>query len=80
VLNVPRDALVRLEDGAYRIWRIRGSGDATTVESLPVEVRRFTGGLAVIAPGAVAPGDQVVIRGNEALRPDQAVRIVEPRS
>ncbi len=80
VLNVPRDALVRLEDGAYRIWRIREQGDTTTVESLPVEVRRFTGELAVIAPGVVTPGDRVVIRGNETLRPDQAVRIVEPRS
>jgi RND family efflux transporter MFP subunit len=80
VLNVPRDALVRLEDGAYRIWRIREEGGQTTVESLPVEVRRFTGEAAVIAPGNVAPGDRVVIRGNETLRPDQSVRIVEPRS
>jgi RND family efflux transporter MFP subunit len=80
VLNVPRDALVRLEDGAYRIWRIREEASGTTVESLPVEVWRFTGDVAVIAPGAVSPGDRVVVRGNERLRPDQAVRIVESRS
>jgi RND family efflux transporter MFP subunit len=80
VLNVPRDALVRRDDGAYAVWRIREQGGDVTVESLPVDVRRFTGDLAVIAPGAVVAGDRLVVRGNEGLRPDQAVRIVEPRS
>ena len=34
----------------------------------------------VIAPGALAGGDRVVVRGNETLRPDQSVRVVNPTS
>lgn len=80
VLNVPRDALVRLADGNYQVWRIQQAGDTTTVQSIPVEVRRFTGDVAIIGAGEVAAGDRLVVRGNETLRPGQTVRVVEPPS
>ncbi len=73
VLRVPRDALIRDPDGRFRLWR----GSDSRAERLTVEVERFAGGAAVLVPGPVQAGDQVVIRGNEALRPDQPVRIVE---
>ena len=47
---------------------------------MTVDVIRFTGSLAVIAPGGLAAGDRVVIRGNEGLRAGQPVRIIEPPS
>ena len=73
VLRIPRDAVIREADGSFRIWRVRDS----RAEPLTVGVERFAGNAAVLAPGPVQAGDQIVIRGNEALRPDQAVRIVE---
>jgi hypothetical protein len=45
-----------------------------------VEVIRFTGSVAVIAPGVLEAGDRIVVRGNESLTADQRVRIVEPPS
>jgi multidrug efflux system membrane fusion protein len=75
-LQVPRDAVARQPDGSHRVWRVRG----TQVEPVAVRVERFSGSAAVLAPGSISAGDQVVIRGNEGLRPDQAVRIVEPTS
>ncbi|MGB9359358.1 MAG: efflux RND transporter periplasmic adaptor subunit, partial [Acidimicrobiia bacterium] len=75
-LQVPRDAVGRQPDGSHQVWRVRG----TQVEPVAVRVERFSGSAAVLAPGSISVGDQVVIRGNEGLRPDQAVRIVEPTS
>jgi multidrug efflux pump subunit AcrA (membrane-fusion protein) len=73
VLRVPRDALIRDADGKYTVWRIRDS----RAEAVTVAVERFAGNAAVLAPGPVEAGDQVVVRGNETLRPDQVVRVVE---
>jgi RND family efflux transporter MFP subunit len=73
VLRVPRDAVIREADGSFRIWRVRDS----RAEPLTVAVERFAGNAAVLTPGPVQAGDQIVVRGNEALRPDQAVRLVE---
>lgn len=77
VLQVPRDAVMRLPDGRHRLWRVTDDASEPTVQAVEVEVLRFAGGVAVIAPGTVAAGDRIVVRGNEGLKPDQAVRIVE---
>ncbi len=79
-LQVPRDALTRLEDGSYQLWLIDSQSSPATVQPVTVQVQRFTGRSAVIAPGAVKDGDSVVVRGNENLRPGQTVRPVEPAS
>jgi len=76
-LQVPRDALTRLEDGSYRLWRVGGAQDSPVARPVGVEVRRFAGRFAILAPGPVEAGERVVVRGNESLRPDQAVQIVE---
>jgi membrane fusion protein (multidrug efflux system) len=78
VLRVPRDALLRLADGSYRLWRIQGETGAPVARPVSVEVRRFAGRFAVLAPGAVEAGERVVVRGNESLRPDQPVQVVAP--
>jgi RND family efflux transporter MFP subunit len=72
VLAVPRDALVLRGDGtsifivdadnkAKRIRVVTGIGSADLIE-----VR-----------GPVSDGDRVIVRGNERLRPDQDVEIIE---
>jgi RND family efflux transporter MFP subunit len=78
VLRVPRDALVRLEDGSYRLWRIHEADGSPVARPVAVDVRRFAGRFAILAPGAVESGERVVVRGNEILRPEQAVQVVAP--
>lgn len=73
VLRVPRDAVIRDADGTFTVWRVRDA----RAEAVTVSVERFAGSAAVLAPGPVQAGDQIVVRGNEILRPDQAVRVVE---
>jgi len=68
---VPRDALVLRRQGAH-IFVIR--------DSIAVKVAVTTGlaeGDMIAVTGAVEPGDLVVIRGNERLRDQQKVAILE---
>ncbi len=72
VIAVPRDALV-LRRSATSIYRIKEEDGTATAEFLPVQLGVAEGDwIQVIGP--VQPGDQVVTRGNERLRPGQAVQ------
>ena len=70
VVAVPRDALVIRQSGTM-IYRVNADN---TAELIPVET-----GIAdndyIEVLGNVAAGDQIVIRGNERLRPGQSVQI-----
>jgi RND family efflux transporter MFP subunit len=66
---VPKDALVA-QGPRQVVYRIDGDGLA---ESVGVEVGRGLGSWIVVE-GPLAPGARVVTRGNERLRPGQAVR------
>ena len=74
VLAVPRDALV-----------LRGDGIAVFVvdeERKAQRIRVTTGigsGEMIEVRGPIQPGDKVVVRGNERLRPGQEVRLGEGR-
>jgi RND family efflux transporter MFP subunit len=68
---VPRDALVRGPGGV----RIMAAKDGKAI-SLPVTIVATDNILAMVRPpkpGDLAAGMQVVVRGNERLRPDQAI-------
>ena len=67
---VPRDALVLRRDGAS-VFRINGDN---TAERVSVELGMAAGDLIEVV-GSVQPGDQVVTRGNERLRPGQTVTV-----
>ena len=69
VLLVPKDALVPAGN-QWRLFRIN-DGKAYPVS---VNVRGYYDGSAAVE-GALVVGDQVVIRGNERLRPGQSVEI-----
>lgn len=69
---VPRDALVLRRDGAF-VFRVK---DDNTAEKVPVTV-----GIAhdrhIAVTGGLKPGERVVTRGGERLRPGQAVSIID---
>ncbi|WP_223787025.1 efflux RND transporter periplasmic adaptor subunit [Marinicella meishanensis] len=71
VTAVPRDALVLRRGGAH-IFTINDAGLATKVS---VNTGLAQGDLIAVE-GAVAAGDQVVIRGNERLRDQQTVQVM----
>lgn len=68
---VPRDALVLRRDGSY-VFRILEDG---TAERIAVTTG-IAAGSFIEVEGGIHPGDQVVIRGGERLRPGQKVNIV----
>ena len=70
VVAIPRDALV-LRRGGAAVYRVDANGLADRVAVTP--------GIAqdeLIEVDGIAPGDRVVIRGGERLRPGQPVRVV----
>ncbi len=72
VLTVPRDALVLRPDG-HSIFIVDADNQAQQIR-VTVGVGQ---GEHIEVRGAVSPGDRVVIRGNERLRPGQAVNIID---
>jgi multidrug efflux pump subunit AcrA (membrane-fusion protein) len=71
-LLVPKDAIVA-QGPRLIVFAVR-DGKAVPV---PIERSSFYEGWAVVT-GAVQPGEAVVIRGNERLRPGQPVQIAAP--
>ncbi len=70
VIAVPRDALVIRSDGIV-VYRVNGEGVSESV--------KVTTGIAndthIEVSGGVQPGDKIVVRGNERLRPGQKLLI-----
>ena len=71
VLAIPRDALVLRRSGTS-VYRVNGDNKA---ENVPVQVGIAAGDLVEVN-GKLDPGDKVVIRGSERLRPGQDVSII----
>ena len=73
---VPTDAVVNAVDGAKTVWRIVGSLDHATVVPVAITTGRSYGTTIAVNSGSIKPGDRVVIRGNESLKPGQRVHIL----
>ncbi|WP_455374984.1 efflux RND transporter periplasmic adaptor subunit [Kaarinaea lacus] len=71
VLAVPRDALVLRRSGAS-VYTVNGDNKAVNVS---VEIGIASGDFVEVS-GKLNPGDKVVIRGSERLRPGQQVQII----
>lgn len=71
VIAVPRDALVMRRSGVA-VFRVNGEGKAERV----TVVTGIAEGDWIAVKGDVQVGDQVITRGAERLRPDQAVRVI----
>ncbi|MEM7305890.1 MAG: efflux RND transporter periplasmic adaptor subunit [Planctomycetota bacterium] len=80
-LTVSTDALLRNEAGAYLYVAAPGPGEGATV-AMPVQVQVLfrSGDRAVVAGGALQPGAQAIVEGNQRLFPMAPVRPVEAGS
>jgi membrane fusion protein (multidrug efflux system) len=76
-ISVPRDALLRYPDGRISVWVItdRNANDRANVREQQVKTGLTFADQVEIVSG-LEVGDEVVTRGNEALREGQAVQIV----
>lgn len=73
-LVVSRDALVRYPDGRITVWVLEENGTKSHVKERRIEVGDMFDGLVHVRSG-LKDGERVVIRGNEALREGQSVRL-----
>jgi RND family efflux transporter MFP subunit len=71
---VPRGAVMRYPDGRTTVWIAAQDGERTVARERQVELGRSFDGLVHVETG-LEPGQRVVVRGNETLRPGQPVRI-----
>jgi len=69
-VTVPRDALL-LDPDQARVLRV----DAGVATPVPVEVLATADAVALVQGTGLSVGDAVVTRGNERVRPGQAVRV-----
>jgi len=75
-LVIPRDALVRLPNGIAQVWLVIVENDQPVAQPRHVRLGRASGDLIEIREG-LQPGDRVVVRGNETLRPGQPLILLE---
>lgn len=72
-LTVPRDAVVAKSDGSREVWQVRPDNGVQKAYPVLVEIGRASGDRLELVGGDLENGDQVVLLGNERLRPGQSV-------
>lgn len=72
-LLVPRDAVVLKADGSRLVWRVQKQDEQTKVNPVTVSIGRAVGGQLEILDSSLKPGEQIILLGNESLRPGQSV-------
>ncbi|MGR9089732.1 MAG: efflux RND transporter periplasmic adaptor subunit [Gammaproteobacteria bacterium] len=76
-LIVPQDAIVRKPDGSTAVWTVVTEDGVVKAHPRVVTTGRVYRNNVEVVRGGLAAGDRVVVRGNEILRPGQAVSIAE---
>lgn len=74
---LPRDAVVRHPDGRATVWVVTEDDGITRAEQRDVALGRTYRQFVEVLDGGLRPGQQVVTRGNEILRPGQSVRVAD---
>ncbi len=77
VIMVPRDAVVKNPDGSDTVWRVSGKDGQKIVDPVRIKTGRSYQTSVEVVDGSIGPGDQIVIRGNENLKPKQRVRVLD---
>ena len=78
-LIVPQDAIVQQPDGSTAVWTIATEDGIVKAQPRIVTTGRVYRDTIEVVRGDLAAGDRVVVRGNEILRPGQAVSVAEER-
>lgn len=76
VVQIPRDAVVRLPDGGAKVWIAEKGDSGTLVVRSQDVVPGTTLGPSVEVVRGLEAGVTVVVRGNEGLREGQAVEVL----
>ncbi len=71
---VSRDALIRYPDGRTTVWVLEKDGNESRVKERRIKVGLSFDGVVQVLSG-LNEGERVVVRGNEALREGQMVRL-----
>ncbi len=79
VWQVPRDAVVRFADGTAKIWVVEGAGDAAVARGHTVKLGASLTQTIEVLEGLDSAAE-IVVRGNEALREGQRVRLLPPET
>lgn len=74
VIVVPKDAVVRRDEGGEVVFVVEGD----VARARPVRTGAAVGGFLEVVQGALAPGQEVVVVGNETLRDGVRVQPVPP--
>ena len=75
-LLIPRDAIVKQPDNKQQVWVLKKLQEGYQVHPVTVTTGRVANNQVEIVSGQLQKGDQVVIRGNEILKPGQTVRVI----
>lgn len=73
---LPRDALVSYPDGTRSVWLVEERDGRSVAAARRVRTGRAVDGLIEVTEG-ISGGERVIIRGNEGLRDNQPVRVVD---
>lgn len=76
VLLVSKDAILRNPDGAFSLFTVKQQGDQLLAQRQQVSLGQQIGNQVEVL-GGITAADKVVVRGNEILRHDQPVSIVQ---
>jgi len=76
-LIVPADAVVRAPDGKTTVWTVESEDGVSKAQPREITTGRAYRNNIEVTSGNLAAGEQVVVRGNEILRPGQAVAVAE---
>jgi membrane fusion protein, multidrug efflux system len=77
VLLVPQDAVVRRPNGEQTVWTIAVEDGVAKATSVVVSTGRVYRNSIEILGADLQAGTQVIVRGNEILRPGQVVTVAE---
>lgn len=76
VLLVPRDAVIKRSGRPDSVWVLKSEQGQWRAYPVNIETGRAGNENVEVVSGELRRGDQVVIRGNETLKPGQLVRVI----
>ena len=77
-LVVPRDAVLSFADGRTLVWVAQSAAEGTIAREMEITIDQATGSSVEVISG-LSDGMKVIVKGNEALRDGQSIRVIGTR-